>query len=191
MELPSPNTDVASEIRKKALQRTTAILKELNRIREELSLPVAQLPIVIDMYNTYVSGLIAEALRDDLEKNQQRLPMKMQSLNHDGSPRKIQPGQTIAVSVRPRSVFRVEDISIQGDPTRWRIHDITVGHRSQIVNWNKPGAIPGNEFGPHGVLAALKLETLQPSMDFALLVEYLGFEIAGEVFEAVAVGTAS
>lgn len=52
----------------------------------------------------------------------------------------------------------------------------------------KRGPAPGTEFGPGGLLEHMKLETLQTAMDFTIVVEYVGPEANGEVFEATVVG---
>lgn len=185
----APNIDISDDLREKALKRTAALLGELNKIRCTLELPVDQLPIVIETYGNAIAALVAEAEREDLAKRTKRVPLMMRSENRDYQPMKILQTQMATVIVRPQTLaFRPEDIAIHGDRSRWRIHDIKVGCRSQTVgSLHLP--FPGTEFGPGGVCASLRLETLQTAMDFALLVEYVGPEADGEVFEATVVGT--
>jgi len=191
---PTPDIiHISDELREKALQRTAAVLRKIDEVRRNLELPVEQLPVVIDIYGKVVSSLIAEAQREELAKRTQRLPITMQSEDKYSQPVKIKPGKDIdgryfSVITRPQIVaFRPEDIAIHGDRTRWVVHDIVVGNRSQFAA--KRGPAPGSEFGPGGILEHLRLETLQTAMDFTLVIEYVGPEADGEVFEATVVGT--
>jgi hypothetical protein len=191
---PTPDIiHISDELREKALQRTAAVLRKIDEVRRNLELPVEQLPVVIDIYGKVVSSLIAEAQREELAKRTQRLPITMQSEDKYSQPVKIKPGKDIDgryfnVITRPQIVaFRPEDIAIHGDRTRWVVHDIVVGNRSQFAA--KRGPAPGSEFGPGGILEHLRLETLQTAMDFTLVIEYVGPEADGEVFEATVVGT--
>jgi len=176
----------AAEISEKALQRVAGYLKHLDDIRRELKLPAEQLPIVIDMYHTSARELAAEYVRDEQDKNRQRRPMEIMSMC-GGTPWKIPPGSTVPVTTRSQRTFRVEDLSIR-NASHWRVREILVGLVHQGIGAPRSG-IPGNEFGPGGVLSKLKLETLQLGMDFTLHVEYVGPNPEGEVFEATAVGT--
>lgn len=54
-------------------------------------------------------------------------------------------------------------------------------------SYSKP--IDGREFTPGGACNRLVLETIQTAMDFDLVVEYVGPEADGEVFEMLTVGT--
>jgi len=185
-----PNiADVSDDLRERALKRTAAMLRELDQIRRTLELSVDQLPIVIDTYAKVVEALIAEAARADLATHTRRLPITMRSENSDYQPMKVVPGKPCIVIVRPQTLsFRPEDFAIHGDRTRWIVHDIKVGNRSQFAG--KRGPAPGTEFGPGGILEHLRLETCQTAMDLVLEVEYVGPEAVGEVFEVTIVGTA-
>lgn len=179
--------DVPEEMREKALQRTAAVLRKIDEVRRNLELPVEQLPIVIETYGKVVSALIAEAAREEMAKRTSRMPMTMQSESRDYQPMKIARGKQVEVIIRPQTLaFRPEDIAIHGDRSRWVVHDIVVGTRSQFAN--KRGPAPGAEFGPGGILEHLRLETVQTAMDFKLVVEYVGPEADGEIFEATVVG---
>ena len=202
LEHSIPNiVDVHEELREKAFKRTAEMLRKLDEIRRSLELPAEQLPIVIKMYNTMVTALIAEAEREESAKHVKRMPITsakhvkrmpitMRSENRDYEPMKIPRGGVVPVIVRPQFLaFRPEDFAIHGDRSRWMVHDIKVGNRSQFMGSHGPAA--GTEFGPGGICENLKLETVQTAMDLTLDVEYVGPEPGGEVFEATIIGTAA
>ncbi|HSX22271.1 MAG TPA: hypothetical protein VLE97_05800 [Gaiellaceae bacterium] len=184
--------DISEEMREKALKRTADIVRKIDEVRRTAELAPEHLPIVVDIYGKVVSALVAEAAREEIAQRTQRLPMTMRSEDKTYQPLKIKPGKDadgnyFCVVVRPQCVaYRVEDIAIHGDRSRWKVHDIMVGNRSQFVGHHGPAA--GTEFGPGGILEHVKLETLQTAMDFKLVVEYVGPEPDGEVFEATVVG---
>ena len=182
--------DVPEEMREKALKRTADVLRKIDEVRRGLELPVEQLPIVIETYGKVIMALVAEAEREERAKRTQRLPITMRSETRDYQPMKIVPGKQVDVIVRPQVIaFRPEDIAITGDRSRWLVHDIKVGNRSQFAG--KRGPAPGAEFGPGGILEHLRLETAQTAMDITLVIEYVGPEAEGEVFEATMVGLAA
>ena len=181
--------DLDGEQFKIALKRTAEMLRKIDEVRKQLEWPVEQLPVVIETYGKIVHALIAEEERKKLAMRTTRMPMTMCSENRDGEPMKILPTQKVDVIVRPQTLaFRPEDLAIHGDRSRWVVHNIKIGHRSQFAA--KRGPAPGTEFGPGGILEHLKLETAQTAMDITLTVEYVGPEEGGEVFEATMVGTA-
>ena len=185
----APNdADVSDELCERALKRTATMLREVEQIRRTLELPVEQLPVVIETYNQVVITLLAEEGRKKIAARTTRLPMTLRSDNRDGAPMKILTTQTVDVSIRPQTWFRPEDLAIRGDRSRWMVHDIRVGNRSQFAGKRGPAA--GTEFGPGGICEHLRLETCQTGMDLTLTVEYVGPEESGEVFEAVIVGKA-
>lgn len=179
--------DIPEELRERALKHTAAMLRKIDEVRRSLELPVEQLPIVIETYGKAVLALIAEEERKKLAARTTRLPMTLRSQNRDYLPMKIKPGDTHAVIVRPQTVFRPEDLAIHGDRSRWVVHDIKIGNRSQFAG--KRGPAPGTEFGPGGICEHLRLETCQTAMDLVIEVEYVGPEPDGEIFEATIVGT--
>jgi hypothetical protein len=184
-----PNVaDVSDELRERALKRTAEMLRKLDEMRRSLELPVEHLPIVIETYGKVVAALVAEADREELAKRTIRLPITMRSETRDYEPMKIPPGKQAEIIVRPQTcAFRPEDFAIHGDRSRWMVHDIKIGGRSQFAGHRGPAL--GGEFGPGGICEHLRLETLQTAMDLALVVEYVGPEAEGEVFEATIVGT--
>lgn len=186
----SPNiADVSEELRERALKRTTEMLRELVKVRRTLELPVEQLPIVIEMYGIAVIALIAEHEREEIAKRTTRHPLTMRSENRDYQPMKVVPGKITDVIARPQFLtYRPEDFAIHGDRTRWIVHDIRIGNVSQFAAKRGPAA--GTEFGPGGILEHLRLETLGTAMDLVLVVEYVGPDPEGEIFEATVVGTA-
>lgn len=182
-------SDVPEELREKALQRTAAVLRKIDEVRRSLELPVEQLPIVIETYSQVVLALLAEEERTKFAARTTRLPMTLRSQN-GYLPIKIKSGIMHEVIMRPQTLaFRPEDLTIHGDRSRWMVHDIKIGNRSQFAG--KSGPAPGTEFGPGGICEHLRLETLQTAMDLAITVEYVGPEPDGEIFEATMVGTAT
>ena len=179
--------DVPEELRERALKHTAAMLRKIDEVRKQLELPVEQLPIVIETYGKVVLALIAEEERKQLAARTTRLPMTLRSETRDYQPLKIKPGVTHTMIVRPQTLaFRPEDLAISGDRARWVVHDIKIGNRSQFAG--KRGPASGTEFGPGGICEHLRLETCQTAMDIALVVEYVGPDPDGEVFEAMLVG---
>jgi hypothetical protein len=182
--------DVPEELREKALKRTANMLRKIDEVRRGLELPVEQLPIVIETYGKVVMTLVAEAEREERAKRTQRLPITLRSETRDYQPMKVTPGKQVDVIVRPQVIaFRPEDLAITGDRSRWVVHDIKIGNRSQFAG--KRGPAPGIEFGPGGILEHLRLETAQTAMDITIVLEYVGPEADGEVFEATMVGLAA
>lgn len=190
--VPNIAADIPEELRERALKRTADVLRKIDEVRRNLELPVEQLPVVIETYRAVVVALLFEEERAKLAERTTRLPMTMRSEDKTCQPMKIRPGKDIdgkwsSVVVRPQVIaFRPEDIAIHGDRSRWVVHDILVGNRSQFAG--KRGPAPGTEFGPGGILEHMRLETLQTAMDFTIVVEYVGPEPDGEVFEATIVG---
>ena len=186
---------LSEELREQAFKHTTATLKKLDEIRRQLELPIEQLPIVINTYGNALSTLTAAAARtaaqEERDRRTKRLPLTMRS------EKRIAAGAITEVIVRPQFlVFRPEDIAIHGVRASWSVHDIKVGNTSQFIKVSNNtqslrGPVPGTEFGPGGVCASLKLETVQNAMDFVLAVEYVGPVPEGEVFEATVVGLAA
>lgn len=187
----NPNTiDIPAEMRDRALKQTAVVLRQIDEVRKQLELPVDQLPIVLEIYGKVVMAMFAEEERKKMAERTRRLPLTMRSETTDYQPMKITPGKAVDVIIRPQTIaYRPEDIAIHGDRARWIVHDILIGNRSQFVN--KRGPAPGTEFGPGGILEHLKLETAQTAMDIKLVVEYVGPESDGEVFEATMVGLAT
>lgn len=182
--------DVPVEARDKALKYTAELIRKIDEVRKQLELPVDQLPVVIEIYGKAVLALFAEEDRKKIVEHTTRLPMTMRSENRDRGPMKILPTQKVEVIVRPQTcVYRVENLAIHGDPSRWVVHDIKVGNRSQFAA--KHGPTRGTEFGVGGILEQMKLETLHTAMDFSIIAEYVGPVEEGEVFEATIVGTAT
>lgn len=189
--IPRSIDDVSEELREKALQRTATMLRAIDQVRKQLELPVDQLPVVIETYGHVVLALIAEEERKKMEARTTRLPITLRSENRDYQPMKIKHGDVREVVVRPQtSAFRPEDLAIHGDRSRWMVHDILVGNRSQFVG-RGGGAAAGTEFGPGGICEKLRMETCQTAMDLKVVVEYVGPETDGEVFEATMVGTST
>lgn len=181
---------ITDEVRERAKKATIAKLRELDEIRKHLELPVEQLPMVREIYDQQAVFYALEDARATAEARMCRVPLTITSKNDLYQPIKVPPGRTAIVTTRPQwQAFRVEDIEIHGDRSRWKIHEIKVGNRSQLVNHDVPAS--GTAFGPGGVLEKLRLETCQVGMDLSLMVEYVGPEPEGEVFEATLAGLAT
>lgn len=186
---PNIAADIPEELRERALKRTADVLRKIDEVRRQLELPVDQLPIVLETYRTVIVALIAEEERTKLAERTTRVPMTMRSENRDYQPMKLKNGDMHEVIVRPQFLaFRPEDLAIHGDRSHWMVHDIKVGNRSQFAG--KRGPAPGTEFGPGGICEHLRLETCQTAMDITIVVEYVGPDLDGEIFEATLVGTA-
>lgn len=182
--------DVPPEMRDRALKQTAELVRKIDEVRKQLELPVDQLPVVIEIYGKVVLSLFAEEERKKMAERTTRLPMTLRSEDRDYRPMKIKRGEPISVIVRPQTIaFRPENLAIQGDPSRWLVHDIKCGNRSLFAAHHGPTC--GTDFGVGGVLEKMKLETCQTAMDFAVVVEYVGPEPDGEVFEATIVGLAT
>lgn len=175
--------------RKVALQRTADTLRALEEIRRALELPPAALEQVLAVYASSAREVTLEKEQADLVARTCRLPMTMTSLDADLRPRRVCAGEVFSVVVRPSwAAYRVEEIEIEGTPSRWRVHDVKVGNRSQCAGTRRP--IPGPRFCKGGILDEVRLDLCQVGMDFTLVVEYVGPLAEGEVFEATLVGVA-
>jgi hypothetical protein len=187
--------------RKIALGRTLDTLRELEKIRKLLELPVELLPQILEVYASSSREAVLEKERIARAERSDRLPATMTSASGDcrwlsaGGERlcapasgKLTRGMVVEVVIRPqRYAYRVEEIEINGDPSRWIVRDIKVGKVSQTMN---AGKIPGERFRKGGIMSELRLTTCLTAMDFVLDVEYVGPLPEGEVFSATLVGTA-
>ena len=181
---------IDEETRRAALQRTQETLRDLVALGRDLDLPAAALPQILEVYVASARDVTLERERAEATARSCRMPMEMRSLGSDYRPVCIRPGEVYEVTVRPQWLaYRVEEIEIDGDPGRWRVHDIRVGNRPQLAGTVAP--IPGERFRKGGIMSELRLETCQTAMDFVLSVEYVGPIADGEVFEATLVGLAA
>lgn len=180
---------LSADQRAAALERTIKTLQEIDKIRRALDMPMDQLPLVAQIHDKIIDAMISEGTREEAIKNRERTPLTLGSGTHD-NPLRLAPGKKHIVAGRPqRRSFRPEDISIRGDRARWLVHDVLIGNQSQLEA--KHGPIPGSEFGPGGVCAHMQLAIVHTAMDLELIVEYVGPDPEGEVFEATVIGTAS
>ena len=190
-----PSSSVPSifdeDIRQVALKRTTDVLRELDGIRRALELPPEMFRYVLEMYALSAREAVLEKESAERAKNTNRTPMTLMSSDREYKPLRIKPGQVFSVIGRPQfCAYRVEEIEIDGDPSRWRVHNIKVGNVPQSQqSFRHP--IPGERFRKGGIMSDLRLETCQTAMDFVMEVEYVGPLDEGEVFEATLVGTAA
>jgi len=174
--------DLDEEGRIAALTKTEATLKELVRVCRGSDVPVSMLPQVIDLYTSCAREVVFERNRAEAAARVKRQPMTITS------PSRIQRGKITRVIARPQcSAYRVEEIEICENPSRWMIHEIRVGDRSQFMS--TPYPIRGEAFRKDGIMGDVRLDVCLTCQDFMIDVEYVGPVAEGEVFEAVAVGT--
>lgn len=179
-----------ADTRKAAFERTADVLRECDQIRRSLELPAEALGRVLDVYISSAREVAFEKEQADLAARTLRVPMTMSSHDDRRRPLHIKPGEIAQVIEAPQwQSYRVEEIEINGDPSRWRVHDIKVGNVSQAPRLLMP-PIPGERFRKGGIMSELRLDACQIAMHFVLTVEYVGPEKEGEVFEATLVGTA-
>lgn len=195
---------LSADERKAVGSRVSEILREAQEI-----LRVREIPSTEEMLRLVLESMIAEARvllmekhRAEAEKrhaeiqamSEQRLPMTLISTDRDWKPLRVRPGDVVPVITRPQwHAFRVEEIEIHGDPSRWLVRDIKVGNQSQILRQGSldPNPIPGERFRKGGIMSEIRLATCQTAMDLALMVEYVGPDAEGEVFGATLVGVAA
>jgi hypothetical protein len=190
--MPSLPLILDEETRSKAIQRAEDTLGKIVQLCRKLNLPLSSLPQVMELYATSAREIVVEKERAEAAARVDRLPMKMTSLDREWRPLRIKPGGVTPVTVRPQwYAYRVEEIEIDGDPSRWRVHDVKVGNMSQFVSRTSPHPVPGERFRKGGIMSELRLATCQTAMDFTLDVEYVGPLAEGEVFEATLVGVAA
>ncbi len=187
--------------RKVAFQRTADVLRELDKIRRTLELPLESFGQILEVYTSSAREVVLEKAqavleaerekeRAENEKRSIRAPMTLMSSDREYKPLRIKPGEVFSVIGRPQfCAYRVEEIEIDGDPSRWRVHDIKVGNMPQAQQQLRH-PIPGERFRKGGIMSELRLATCQTAMEFVLAVEYVGPLPEGEVFEATLVGTA-
>jgi hypothetical protein len=101
----------------------------------------------------------------------------------------IVPNLSAQITSRPQSVaFRPERIIVGGAPNTWIINDIKVGNRSQFA---QSGDVPGEMFAATTIDSYVSMETVQTSMDFVMVVTYVGPNEAGAPFVCGVLGTAA
>lgn len=179
------------DTRQVVLKRTAEVLRKLDEIRRLLKMPPGMFSYVLEIYAASAREAVLEKERAESAKNVRRTPMKLMSSDREYRPLRITPGKVFSVIGRPQHLtYRVEEIEIDGDPTRWRVHNIKVGNMSQGAQpFMHP--IPGERFRKGGIMSDLRLEPCQTAMEFVMEVEYVGPLDEGEVFEATLVGTAT
>ena len=175
--------------KKLAFQRTIDELRTANAIRVELGLPSESLPTIVNAYRAAAHGIATQQANDEIAaaapRAVPRVPMTMRSTSGEYKPLRVRRGENAQVTGRPQWLaYRVEEIEISGDPSRWIVHDIIVGNMSQLARNRAP--IPGERFCKGGIMSDLCLTTCQIA---TLTVEYIGPDPDGEVFEATLVGT--
>jgi hypothetical protein len=191
-DLFGPGID--DEVREVALARTRDLAKKIKAISTWAELPAEAIASLFEVYTRHLDQVVAERRAPKIVN---RHPMEI----HSGG-LKILPGQRAQICSRSQmALFRVEDLEISEHAERWRVCDILVGIRSQMV-YSGDG-IAGKHFAKDGAIEAiggaelralmrdLRLEVLHGAMDFTLVVEYVGPEVDGEEFRAQAIGTAA
>jgi hypothetical protein len=106
------------------------------------------------------------------------------------SSRRCLPGERVQIVARPQAALHVERIIIpDAVAANFMIHDIRVGNNSQL---SQAGPLPADAFAASVVDAIdtfVDFEAIQTSMDFTVVVEYVGGNREGEVFNAAMLGT--
>jgi len=177
------------ETRKLAFQRTTAVLRECDQIRRGLELPPEALGHVLEVYIASAREVLAERMQADRAARRSHAAAILRS-HEDGQPLRIKPGELAEVrEFSQYSEYRVEEIEIKGDPSRWRVFEIKVGDRVQSPRLFMP-PLSGELFRKGGIMRELCLEPCQRAMSISMLVEYVGPLVEGEVFEATLEGDA-
>jgi hypothetical protein len=189
--IPSVPSVLDEETRQVVLKRTADVLRELDGIRRSLELPPEMFSYVLEIYAASAREAVLEKERTERAKNVRRTPMALMSSDREYQPLRIKRGKVFSVIGRPQHLtYRVEEIEIDGNPARWRVHNIKVGNVSQgAESFRHP--IPGERFRKGGIMSDLRFEPCQTAMDFVMEVEYVGPLDEGEVFEATLVGTAA
>jgi hypothetical protein len=94
--------------------------------------------------------------------------------------RSIPPGVTTQITVRPQQgAIRPRRLIIGGNTDRWVVHDIRIGGRTQL---SQAGALPGDLFSSTSIDAFLSMSVVQVTMDFTIIVSYVGRDPGGEPF---------
>jgi len=173
-------------------EEAVAHLRAIEEIRRRVELAPDQLALVDAVYRRIDAAPGRRPPVAERPEAPARIPLSITS--HDGKwPRgavKIKPGQVARVVARPLvCAFRIEEIEIVSSPMHWIVRDVRVGNRTQAAN--HLDGMPGRMFVPGGTCYRFVTETIQTAMEFEMLVEYVGPEPDGEVFEAIAMGLAA
>jgi hypothetical protein len=172
------------EERERSEQSAIAHLASCESIRKKLELPVESLALIDQvLHREMVHTLRPTHFAIDPMK---RAPLRVRSLAKVAP---TQPGERPTTVIgRPQTpAMRIEEIEIIGHPEHWQVIDIQVGNRSQFPNTGEP--IHGRMFAKDGLCRRFATETLQTAMDFAVIVQYVGPDPDGEIFEMLAMGS--
>lgn len=193
--IPAVDVSLSTDDRELAYKRTQDAVSKLNAIRIKAELPPEMFSAIMELHLTTITEVSVEkriaeyARRDeqarlDLEARTQRLPLKIVS----GA--KITRGLKVPVIARPQwAAYLIDCIEIEGIPSHWNVHGIKVGNAFQDMQ-HQELPYSGDLFRKGGPMGDIKLETLQIAMDFSMIVEYVGPDPDGAVFEATAIGKA-
>lgn len=110
-----------------------------------------------------------------------------------GELHRVKPGERCrAVGRAPWTAFLPEHLTIHGNASKWIVHDIKIGNRSQMDVVSSDGdGIPGDVFASGALDGMLKFETAQTAMDITFEVTYRGDRAEGEVFDCTLRGQAA
>ena len=170
---------VDEHAREKALLRTADLARKIAQIARTSELPDEAIPCLFEAYKSEVIQVVCEARAPTITN---RVPLRI-----DSGDQKILAGQVAMISTRAAGrEYRVEEIHIEGDPSRWEIRGLDIGTKSQFANYS-PMPIRGERFAD--VLKELRLDPCYAGMIINLTVAYVGPEPHGEVFQAIATGT--
>lgn len=180
----STDTDTIKAFQGLQEQQALHHLAVCERIRKKLELPTEALPLIDKVLR---EGFQAARSVDTPPSRGTRSPLRLLS---EQKIKRTDPitGKPTAVRARQYTIAaRVEEIEILSSPDNWMIADVQVGTRSQFPQAGPP--LPGRLFILGGTCHHFVTETIQMAMDFTLLVHYVGPEIEGSIFEAVAMSS--
>lgn len=199
--------EVTDDDRQFGLTKTADVFKKISELCKEINIPLDHIPVVYRAYERFeheassarltkmhnaqaIANLAREALPirsrkgNYCAKHMNALGAEVRDLPNDRCP----PGVVVNVNATAqRAAYHIDQLQITGHPEHWRVHDISIGNRSQFVQAS--GGVNGIAFGPHGILRDVKLEPMFGAMDLIMLVEYIGPNPEGMPFEAGALGT--
>ncbi len=99
---------------------------------------------------------------------------------------RVKPGESVQITSRPQNMaFRPERIVIGGEPNHWLVNEIKIGRRSQLADG---GDLPGAAFAADAQDAHVRLDVVLTSMNFTMVVTYIGPDPEGALFVCSATG---
>lgn len=200
--------EVTDEDRSFALFKTASVFRILSEACKELSIPLDHIPVMYRAYERFEheasSARLTKMHNARVIENLAREALPIRSCEgnrcskHVGATGMVEarkllndrcpPGAVVqVVAVAQRAAYQIDQFQILAPQEHWRVHDITIGNRSQFAQVAR--GINGIAFGPHGILRDIKFEPMFSGMELIVAVEYIGPNPEGMPFEASALGT--